>query len=439
MAAHCPAGRTRQLRARARTPSGALDARAGWPSGGRVPCSCCPATLAAGRDRRRTAPGDARDAARPGSAGVASPRSSGGHDRPNVLVIMTDDARDDDLRFMPHVRHGSSATRACASPTRSPRSRCAARPARRSSPGSTPTTTSVWSHAPPYGFQALRRRADPAGVAARRRLRHDFLGKYLNGYGVPAAARRRVRRCATCLPGWTDWRGSVDGGVDGGAGPRRRHLPLLRHHAQRQRTARAAPGRLPDHAARRHRPATVIREQGALAAAVLPWDVVRRAAPRRVPAEADDPGRSLRSDGTAQVFAEPGAPAARLGPLRRADPRARRAPTGERTSPTSRSSSAACPRSSTAEQRGVREDARQRAEALSLVDARSRGRCATLRRTGRAGQHLRGVHLRQRLLPRRAPDAAGQDPALRAVAAGAADDPRPGHPRAARCAPTRSR
>ena len=26
-------------------------------------------------------------------------------DRPNVLVIMTDDARNDELRFLPHVRH----------------------------------------------------------------------------------------------------------------------------------------------------------------------------------------------------------------------------------------------------------------------------------------------------------------------------------------------
>ena len=68
----------------------------------------------------------------------------------------------------------------------------------------------------PLGFQALDDRSTlPVWL-------HDagydtvFLGKYLNGYGV-----QRLRDGKPSVryvpPGWTDWRGSVDGGVPAGS------------------------------------------------------------------------------------------------------------------------------------------------------------------------------------------------------------------------------
>ena len=74
-------------------------------------------------------------------------------ERPNVLVIMTDDARNDDLRFMPHVRHliGDQGVR--FTNTFSPQPLCC--PARASFlTGEYSHNHHVWSHAPPYGFQA---------------------------------------------------------------------------------------------------------------------------------------------------------------------------------------------------------------------------------------------------------------------------------------------
>jgi len=50
-----------------------------------------------------TAPAAYHPEPRQGTVSVAP--LVGRPDRPNVLVIMTDDARNDDLRFMPHVRH----------------------------------------------------------------------------------------------------------------------------------------------------------------------------------------------------------------------------------------------------------------------------------------------------------------------------------------------
>ena len=64
------------------------------------------------------------------------------------------------------------------------------------------------------------------------------------------------------------------------------------------------------------------------------------------------------------------------------------------------------------------------------VRPRPRGRPARRHPEGdrRVRQHRLHVHLRQRLLPRRAPHAAGQDQAARAVAAGAVRDGRPRDP-----------
>ncbi len=66
-----------------------------------------------------------------------------------------------------------------------------------------------------------------------------------------------------------------------------------------------------------------------------------------------------------------------------------------------------------------------------------RGRRRDPRRARERGdprRHLRHLRLRQRLLPRRAPDRRRQVPGLRALVQRAADDPRPGHPRRRRSA-----
>lgn len=131
-----------------------------------------------------------------------------GADRPNVLVLMTDDMRHDDLRFMPNVREliGDQGVRFAN--TFSPQPLCC--PARASfDTGQYSHNHGVWSHLAPFGFHALDdRRTLPVWM---HDLGYDtaFLGKYLNGYGrQPTRGNRPSVRYVP--PGWTDWRGSID-------------------------------------------------------------------------------------------------------------------------------------------------------------------------------------------------------------------------------------
>src|SRR5262245_17753668 len=127
---------------------------------------------------------------------------------------MTDDMRTDDLRWMPMTRRMIAAQGARFANSFSPNPLCC--PARASFlNGEYTHNHGVWSARGPYGFQAFNdRRTLP--VWLRRAGYHTlFLGKYLNGYGrQPTFGGRRSVRYVP--PGWTDWRGSIDGGLRSG-------------------------------------------------------------------------------------------------------------------------------------------------------------------------------------------------------------------------------
>ena len=72
----------------------------------------------------------------------------------------------------------------------------------------------------------------------------------------------------------------------------------------------------------------------------------------------------------------------------------------------------------------IRENYQQRLESLLAVDEGVAGSSSALRASGELRQHARHLHLRQRLLARRAPHPQRQGPAVRAVDPGAADDAR---------------
>ena len=74
--------------------------------------------------------------------------------------------------------------------------------------------------------------------------------------------------------------------------------------------------------------------------------------------------------------------------------------------------------------RGDRPRMRERRESLLAVDEAVDGLVRELARQGELGQHLRDLHLRQRLHAGRAPGSAGQDVPLRPVHSGAAADSR---------------
>ena len=153
-----------------------------------------------GRARRTAAP-----AAQGSAAAAAGLRPAS---RPNVVMVMADDMRADDLRFMPHVRKELVGTGLTFENSFSPYPLCC--PARASFlTGRYAHNHHVFSHEDPYGFQSFDDRRTLATALRARGYRTGFVGKYLNGYGEQ---RSRVtgRSSFRYVPaGWTDWIGAV--------------------------------------------------------------------------------------------------------------------------------------------------------------------------------------------------------------------------------------
>ncbi len=133
----------------------------------------------------------------------------GQRDRPNVLVMMMDDMRDDDLQFMPHVQRLIADQGVRFTNMFSPQPLCC--PARASFfTGLLSHNHEVWSHKEPFGFRVFDdRQTLPRWLHESGGYDTIFMGKYLNGYG----RMRRLDGSSSLRyvpPGWTDWRGSVD-------------------------------------------------------------------------------------------------------------------------------------------------------------------------------------------------------------------------------------
>ena len=152
--------------------------------------------------------------------------------RPNIITILTDDMRTDDLRWMPQVRRlvadqGLEFTNSFSSYPL-----CA--PARASLlTGQYSHNTGVLSVKPPNSFDALDDRRTVATAMNHAGYNTMFLGKYLNGYGAQRSAVTGKNSFRYVPAGWTDWWGSVDrpphSGFAGGGTYRYYHL-LLNHN-----------------------------------------------------------------------------------------------------------------------------------------------------------------------------------------------------------------
>jgi len=148
---------------------------------------------------------------RPADEVVSTSSTSVGSPRPNVLVIMTDDMRYDELAYLPNVRrqvlrrgltwtNAFSTTPLCC-------------PARASFfTGKLEHNHKVLSHRKPWGYQAFDDSRTLATALRGDGYQTGFVGKYLNGYGpdAPRAAPRLAHSYTYVPNGWTDWRGAVD-------------------------------------------------------------------------------------------------------------------------------------------------------------------------------------------------------------------------------------
>lgn len=137
----------------------------------------------------------------------------GGQTRPNIVVIMADDMRDDDLQHMPRTGRLLADQGVRFVNSFSPHPMCC--PARASfATGKYTHNHHVWSNRGPYGgFPAFDDSATMPVALNEAGYATVFLGKYLNGYGwdlLPDGSSSKTY----VPPGWTDWRALARGIYD---------------------------------------------------------------------------------------------------------------------------------------------------------------------------------------------------------------------------------
>ena len=227
--------------------------------------------------------------------------------RPNIVVIMVDDMRSDDLRFMPRTKRliGDAGVEFVNS--FSPHPLCC--PARASVlDGRYTHNHRVFGVAPPYAFPSFDDRSTIATWLQDAGYRTTYLGKYLNGYGqLPAPGATTGDSTTYVPPGWTTWRASIDGGLpsdhpDAGSTYRYYDTTLsvdgeaFENFAGRYQTR--VYGELSEQ---------IVRAEAAQEAPFLLY--ASYTAPHHGgPRESDDPARVLRSDGREVDFVTPARP-----------------------------------------------------------------------------------------------------------------------------------
>ncbi len=129
-------------------------------------------------------------------------------EQPNIVVVMADDMRADDLRFMPQVRRLVADTGLSFRNSFSPYPLCC--PARASFlTGQYPHNHRILSNEEPWGFGAFDDRATIATSLQAAGYRTGFVGKYLNNYGAVPSAVTGEPSWHYVPAGWSDWRGLV--------------------------------------------------------------------------------------------------------------------------------------------------------------------------------------------------------------------------------------
>ncbi len=144
-------------------------------------------------------------APRPGHLGAAV----AGVNRPNIMVVMLDDMRADEMRFAPNTRRYIRERGLDFRNSFSPYPLCC--PARASFLlGQYAHNHRVLYHDAPYGFGSMDDSVTIAGRMQRAGYRTALVGKYLNRYGVQPS-RVTGRSSIRYVPaGWTDWMAGLD-------------------------------------------------------------------------------------------------------------------------------------------------------------------------------------------------------------------------------------
>lgn len=143
-------------------------------------------------------------------APVAGAAATTGASQPNVLLVMTDDMRHDDIKYMPNVRkfigargtdfRNSFATTPLCCPNRTTYLT-----------GQYAHNHNVWWHDHPFGYGAFDDRRTIGTALQSAGYQTGYIGKYLNGYGRMRPKADPGHTPWTFVPkGWTDWRATPD-------------------------------------------------------------------------------------------------------------------------------------------------------------------------------------------------------------------------------------
>ena len=147
------------------------------------------------------------------------PREATAPRRPNVVVVMADDMRVDDLAFAPNLRRLVAREGLTFENAFSPYPLCC--PARASFlTGRYAHNHQVYWHDAPYGYGSFDDSRTLATSMRAAGYRTGFIGKYLNGYGGDRSRVSGELSTRYVPNGWTDWRAAIEnngrGQYDGG-------------------------------------------------------------------------------------------------------------------------------------------------------------------------------------------------------------------------------
>lgn len=159
-------------------------------------------------------PASAQTAARQSPAHRDAPVGAReGGQPPDVVVVMADDMRADDVRFMPRTRRLLGESGVTFANSFSPAPLCC--PARASFlTGQYAHNHGVVSHEQPWGFQAFDDGFTLASALRRSGYRTGFVGKYLNGYGKQRSRATGGPSLTYVPPGWTEWHAALEPPAD---------------------------------------------------------------------------------------------------------------------------------------------------------------------------------------------------------------------------------
>ncbi len=302
--------------------------------------------------------------------------------RPNIVVVMADDLRVDDLRFAPQIRrlvgkHGLTFRNSFSSYPL-----CC--PARASFfTGVHAHRHQVWSHRDPWGYRVFDDSRTIATALRDAGYRTGFIGKYLNGYGRHTSLVSGTPSRTYVPRGWTDWRAAFENpglpSIHGGTynyfdTPYNVNGEVRNGYRGRYQTSVVGDFSV-----------GMARRFGSTRAPF--FMSVNYVAPHHgTPVEADDPGRMLDRNGDPVHFVTPAR--ARWvkgrfdGVIRRASGLPRGGGPAERNMADKPPRLRALPEPTGRERRAMREVTRQRAEAVFLMDVQVRRLIRTLQRTG---------------------------------------------------------